>query len=212
MRLKDFLSSDIISESTKKEKIHLNIKYSSSLHIDDEMCTDLTKILEKEFPEDNISLDFYSGRLTVLFSNINDNNFQHIMEYEKDLNTYIKNFSKENMVVLVPDFSRLYCEGFPTRKIEYPTITLELTEPTSLSGLDKFIFASQSFEIVNAEKVTDSALSVMKIKCPNVYIAVVKNASGGWRNIIQEFIDAKSDILECQEELIGAGFKEYAKL
>jgi hypothetical protein len=38
----------------------------------------------------------------------------------------------------------------------------------------------------------------------------VKNSE--WAEIIENHLVADRDILECQEELIDKGFKEYAKL
>ena len=115
------------------------------------------------------------------------------------------------------------CDGFPKFTIKLDTnstiwpdrfwINCKTSKGnlTSLSGLDKVVpYKVIGFE--NPQLIKSNVLSLLRIKqLVNIDLAGSFDDNLEWFHILDNHLEDK-DILQCQEDLIDAGLKDYAKL
>lgn len=100
-------------------------------------------------------------------------------------------------------------------KVNFNTIYIMVKASSDfekLTGLDKLIECRSLF-LVAPGTIDGNVLSILKIKGIK-HFAVFGFAKAGkeWPPIIRKYVVNKGSILDCQEELIKNGLKEYAKL
>lgn len=136
----------------------------------------------------------------------------------------IKSFRKEIIRVLTPILSNLekqveieyvetlliFPDGLPSFKVSYPRIRVDNPVKGSISGIEKLIGECESLEINECENIEGGVLSLFKLDIEHIELSSDFNPK--WIQIIQQHLDHNRDILECREELIQAGLKDYAKL
>ena len=85
---------------------------------------------------------------------------------------------------------------------------------TSLKGIDKHISEVQGRIYFNANKIKSNVLGLLRIKgVTEISTSADYRKQHGWK--LEEILNdhlRKGDIMDCQDELIDAGFEEYAKL
>ena len=95
--------------------------------------------------------------------------------------------------------------GFP--KWVGENINSENNQLTSLQNIHKQILHIGGFLNLTKNPIKSHILGILLIKeLKEVY------ANGRQFTIINDHIEGDKDVLECQEELISAGYKEFAKL
>lgn len=109
--------------------------------------------------------------------------------------------------------SKLYLiDGLPPFPIEWDEIIIEVVKDFTFTSIEKLISNSELLSIENAHKIKPSGvLSLFKLKNVTDVFFESANPKPEWIKIVSKHLDADKDILECREELIAAGFKDYAK-
>ena len=144
------------------------------------------------------------------------------IEIEKHFEAIINNALKGITEVNRPHtVITLICSIFPPKeKLSADIVHLKLPQKDiSFSKINDHIQYCQKLRITNISKITDSVLGLLRIKglkTPIIHHLVgVKGADPGktmkWVETINKYISS-GDVLECQEDLIDAGLKDYAKL
>lgn len=148
--------------------------------------------LEKDFDEHNvgnyvhdyiIKLEPYLGKIKILTGNVNA-------------------FGSFVISTEVPDFKI---------KCKYMSFDLILPE-RSFHNVHKMIECEELTFTGNLLNIKDSALGLLLIKGLTHLDFGMRNKSIPWVEIIFRHFKGDRDVLECQEELIEKGFKNYAKL
>ncbi len=109
-------------------------------------------------------------------------------------------------------YGKLEYYGVPMSLIDYKVIKLFFnTRSLALSGFNKMIGKNcVQLDISNMDFVQSNVLSLLllpktcKIKCNTI--------KEPWVKIVDKHLQCDRDILECQEELITNGLRQYAKL
>ena len=99
--------------------------------------------------------------------------------------------------------------------IDYGDIVIEVpinSRLTSLSGIGKRL-KCEILGFKRANRIQEAALSIMQIKDLE-QIAFMDQLSKNekWLVIIRDHVIGDGDLMECQEDLIQAGLKQYARL
>ena len=111
-------------------------------------------------------------------------------------------------------------KGLPEHTINTPntTVLMNCFGPTvytnTLSGLDKKILACEFFQLTGSEAIEKNVLSILRLKAKKIYLIDDDNIRGRkikWAEIVNKHLEDR-DILQCQEDLIDAGLKDFAKL
>jgi len=104
-------------------------------------------------------------------------------------------------------------KGLPTFLTKVEHVDIICQDNQVLTRIDKLI-KCEYLSIYECDKIIGNVLSVMKIPT-STYIwfqSSFKSKLPDWAEIINDCLIGDRDILDCQEELISAGYKEYAKL
>jgi hypothetical protein len=107
--------------------------------------------------------------------------------------------------------TNLISHGLPNQKLQWETIEIICPSNFSLTGISKVI-DKECIELFfsNVDNITGGILDIFKIdKSVNIYFHV-NTITPKWANIAYKHLEDR-DILECQEELITNGLKQYAK-
>jgi hypothetical protein len=99
-------------------------------------------------------------------------------------------------------------------KIDWPEVNLSYRKNThhqdiTLINISKFLHTESIF-IYGDDEVKSGGLGLLKIK-ELKKIVNLNDAEEKWLSIVKAYIKSK-DILNCQEELIDAGLKDFAKI
>lgn len=98
-------------------------------------------------------------------------------------------------------------------KVEFVNVlyNLEYSNITSLAGIDKQVVCCDLL-FKNAEKIKSNVLGIFKIKnIQRVSSVDMISKNAEWYKIVRNCLRDKEDFLDCQEALISAGLKDYAK-
>lgn len=101
----------------------------------------------------------------------------------------------------------------PHFKVKCKYMSLDLILPErSFHNVHKMIECEELTFTGNMLNIKDSVLGLLLIKGLTYLDFGIKNKKAPWVQIIFNHFKGDKDVLECQEELIENGFKEYAKL
>jgi hypothetical protein len=110
------------------------------------------------------------------------------------------------------DISIFLYNGLPRKKIFAPTVILKIRDKITLTNIDKLL-QCEKLQIQDPEKITGNVLGVLKIKGLTNLSILDFYRDVSWANLLIKYVHNKTfDIIACQEELIEAGLKDYAKL
>jgi hypothetical protein len=202
MRLKEFLKED---NGLSKISLVLNLRTSSfGLELKDSAVKSL-----KEFFNDRKTDITFSDNLHVEFLELSRSDVSHkslASLYDNTVRIVAKSLNSSSRLT-VGHF--LLCMGMPTFPVSYHDIVLYAQPNMNLIGINKFIMADE-FQIDKCENITGYVLSVLKVDSKSIFLSASENIE--WMEIVNKYLASNRDIIDCQEELIEAGFKEYAKL
>jgi hypothetical protein len=174
-----------------------------------EMCNELSELMP------NKKIDCYFANTLIVSVDIDKSEKNITLEYQnkitKEVEDNLNKMLHSIMQTKVVTSSLLIREQLPEDiKIQANIADLYLpwAKPFSLSGFDKQLLSCRILNIKFPEKIIGGTLSLLKIKDLHT---INCDISPEWLNIIKKHLTSK-DILECQEELITNGFREYAKL
>jgi hypothetical protein len=96
--------------------------------------------------------------------------------------------------------------------LEFPEVNLDFAKNknVSLSGINKFLNCEYIL-LSGGENISSSMLSLLLIKRLKKLIHITDNDTK-LIDIFNKHLSSGKDILECQEELITNGYRQYAKL
>ena len=100
--------------------------------------------------------------------------------------------------------------SFENESIYINTYPLESSDKYSISGIDKYIGECNYLEICNAQNIVGGVLGIFRIKDAYQIRITFAKIKPEWVTIVEKHLKSK-DILQCQEDLIDAGLKDYAK-
>lgn len=108
----------------------------------------------------------------------------------------------------------IYCEWPPAFPIKAPdyTVNVQLTEPVSSKEISKYIKSTHTLSIQSTKYLT-GLLGLLNLdeKVGGIEFDVAGPQFYKAEEIFNKHFNSDRDILECQEDLISAGSKEYAK-
>ena len=142
-----------------------------------------------------------------------ENALEHLFENSIDVvSNYIEDLPIGPMEIDYSTSHLLYDGGLPAFPVSYSNITINISPDMTLSGIDKVISNTEELMINYCEFLKPSpVLSLLRLKKVR-WIHVECITRPNWVSILNKYIDNNRDILDCQEELIQAGLREYAKL
>lgn len=115
-------------------------------------------------------------------------------------------FNKFNLTFSLNE-ETLLLNDVPSSKVQ--TKRIELTAQESLAGIHKVISNCEYIEISWLTNVNQNALGLVLLDTDELYFdGIIPD----WAKIIMQHFKAGKDVLECQEQLIENGYKQYAKL
>lgn len=101
----------------------------------------------------------------------------------------------------------LILNDVPSSKVQ--TKRIELIAQESLAGIHKVISNCEYMEISWLQNVKQNALGLVLLDTDDLYF---EGNVPEWAKIIMKHFKSGKDVLDCQEELIENGYKQYAKL
>jgi hypothetical protein len=193
-------------------KLTLIIGLTLENDITAETFTKAEQIIKNEFPKIKLFLNLTKDSITidVLEMKSSDCNTPNLENISEKIISEVK-YCGENMKFKIEEhiYVQLSSEGVPTAPISFEEIVLDANKNDTLTGIEKNIKAFTLY-LRQCEHISGGVLSLLKMT--DVTEVYLEGTNCGWMEIVQKHLDGDGDILECQEELIEAGFKEYAKL
>jgi hypothetical protein len=109
--------------------------------------------------------------------------------------------------------SHVLANGIPKFEIDYEMVIVYVKPGDTFSGIEKIITLSKEMHFNHCRNVKGNVLSLLKLNTSDLSL-FSDDGSGDleWITIVEKHFNGDKDVLECQEELIEAGYKEYAKL
>jgi hypothetical protein len=212
---------ELLNEQIKSTLIKLSYEFSCDNNQSNELKRKKIEIMKK--------IDEQAGKGCFSSIYINSNGFtigliiperelDAIHIYVDDIKFVLKQYLDMQHVKEDDDDRRcdvfLY-DDFPKLEhlINFPAIYLTATTSASLKGIHKAIGECDWLSIEKCENIKSSVLGLVILakKMP----VTLKCSSGNlpdWVPILNRHLTGDKDILECQEELITNGLKEFAKL
>lgn len=103
----------------------------------------------------------------------------------------------------IPDWCKLEYDHFEFR--------LRFSKMTDFKDVHKHIQSTEDVTILNGEKIQSHVLGFMMMpKLQSIYTE--QNNPAEWIKVVQYHLQTDRDLLDCQEDLISKGLKEYAKI
>jgi hypothetical protein len=199
-------------------KIHFDKSQYKGLISDFERNPKHQQLLDafKEFGgNEEFSAYFVDNEFTFVF-NVSDTSIidtqEHLNEFMKKIQTALESFLNiENSKLAFPETISVYCwAGLPKIFVGCNKLHLILNKgKLTLTDLHKYCDV-ETLAFYGLENVTGNVLSILKMKKLK-QIQYSGDDKIEWLDIVKKYIDSK-DIIACQEELIEAGLKEFAKL
>ena len=106
--------------------------------------------------------------------------------------------------------SILEYKGLPSSFIEFPYIVIECQPGQVLTGLHKLV-KCDILDLTACENVVGHVLSLMQINQKTDIDLRGKKLDPEWCLIVRDHLEER-DLLDCKEELMNNGLKEYAKI
>lgn len=202
--------------------VHISRTYKVELHPGEDRTLSRFKLKPQlENIKDVYEATIYIGAdnsldCRILLPILNENDITSVDKIFEEIENKIKenSFVKDSYVIqgnLV-----IITDELPDFKVSFSKIILNFgalsNKPVSLHNIHKILDCG-ILEINGANLVKDSVLGILAMKRLKMIDYFNLNAQPEWYKIvIKHFESPAKDILECQEELIENGLKEYAKL
>jgi hypothetical protein len=103
---------------------------------------------------------------------------------------------------------------FPSlpKKINFPNICIKTTGiPSTLAGISKIIGECEKLEVADCRAISGNVLGLIPLS-KNMKIVLTYGNRCQWSIIVEKHLRGDRDLLDCKEELMTEGLKEYAKL
>jgi len=177
--------------------------------------TRLTKNIKFVFPKANVT--FEQEACITVFDNITQSHLEEVDILNNDVIQTVQETIGDTKGEPI-DWGKYYLEfdGVPSFRVNVENVTIHCMDNTyGLSGIDKVI-GSGVIELVisDFEKIKGNILSLAKIGThTDVYIESLKN--GNLQRQIGDMLDkhrSSKNVFGFQEDLIDAGYKDYAEL
>ena len=132
-----------------------------------------------------------------------------VVEKVRQLNKHLTNHEYHVNIILSINF-------IPEKEIKFPTEFGEIAGQLDCTNLDNLknmnVFENfNQISILNCQNIKRNVLSILQLKWCEIYFNFLEKRKYEWIKIIDEYQNSK-DILQCQEDLIDAGLREFAKL
>jgi hypothetical protein len=194
---------DIMQNSKELGNVefHLDINYKGFADVKQFKAN-----LKQFFKKYKIEVNLFIKNVHISFKQLNEQNGnKHALEHIENV---IVSMCDELFEVYYFE-SELQSVGFPTYKLEWQNILLSVEPNQSISGLDKVIGPCQSLVISQCHNVVGGVLSLLLID--RIPFLTFNTIEPKWLAIIDKHLENERDVLECQEELITNGLRQYAK-
>jgi hypothetical protein len=163
-----------------------------------------------------IFIEFTLNDIIIIIEDLSRDNCQwtsieKICEISKEVIDLIFEENSENelenrkfllMFLGVPTFPISMNEG---------SILISCKKGDTISRIDRIIGDCDCIEFERTDDIVGGVLSLLKLKQRKIQLDYPLN-SPSWQEIVIHYLNGDRDILDCQEELISAGYKEYARL
>jgi hypothetical protein len=113
----------------------------------------------------------------------------------------------DSIKIPFPETSYVTCSGFPKLFVGTKNLYMNCSKVPSLSGSNKIINC-EKLKFCFAHNIKGNILSLMIMS----KLKKVEATTTDWLDIINKHLTGDRDLLDCKEELMNAGLKEYAKL
>jgi len=212
---------ELLNEEIKGPLIKLCYEFSCDNNQSNELKRKKIEIMKK--------IDEQAGKGCFSSININSNGFticllipereiDAIHVYIDDIKFVLKQYL--DMQHIKEDDDDRRCEIFLyseftnfEHKINFPAIYLTVAAPSSLKAIHKVIGECDWLSIEKCENI-DSCVLGLVLLAKNMPVTLKCTSSNlpDWVPILNRHLTSDKDVLECQEELITNGLKEFAKL
>ena len=183
-----------------------------------ELVDNIKRIISEVSNIKNVSIiDISGGRLKLTLNNIGVNiagdRTEQVRIYHEIVNELNKQLNLD--LELYDDSSIEYwgivCHGYPPFKLDCEYVYIWCKPNMKLTNIDKLIKGDE-ITFNRCETIVGNVLSLLRIKHDSLFLFSNTKPVPEWIPIVTSHLKGNKDILDCQDELIDAGFKEYAKL
>jgi hypothetical protein len=198
-----------LNYSTSDMKFNLgSIHRSSEIRM---FLDDFGALIKEDYPQSKTNFFPSEGNLYSTIPITKNETLQFFEDFKFTVLSKAHSFIDEKTIFLT-DHTILVEREIPEWcKLTYPSFvfTAENSPITDFHNVHKHIQATSSITIVKAERIKSSVLGFMLM--PELETIYRSNICE-WVKIINRHLKGERDILDCQEEFITKGLKEYAKL
>jgi hypothetical protein len=125
-----------------------------------------------------------------------------------DMYHIIYNRYKQSNVV---GSSYVNCINLPKFLVEWGQICIFVRRMNSLAGIHK-VLNCEYLTVENMKSIKSNVLGILQIKNIDSFWVYGTEQKPEWALIIEKHLNIDKDLLDCKEELMSKGLKEYAKL
>lgn len=192
------------------------MKFTVHYDVSRENKNTITKYFEK-YNNDINYVEMDDSILTVIFKYNDQSKFHSetldevFFDVKEKFDVQLEQLTDGQNTIAFHERFLVFYGQMPTFKIDYPHIEIDIEPDNDLSTLYKFIECDYlTFNLFNNVKPHKGLLNILRIKAKKFIISqtVLKSA---WANIYEKYLNGTRDMMDCQEELIQAGLKEYGK-
>jgi hypothetical protein len=145
------------------------------------------------------------------------NDKQYINKLENNLADIITNYYKsiEKNIHITPDKYKLLFNNIPKEQLNCSFTDIMLMNKVNLIDIDIKTILKNITDLVfiGPQNITGGVLKFLQLKAKIRFIGLNKSGNNPpWIQILEKHLAGDRDILACQEELLEAGLKDYAKL
>ncbi len=211
---KQFLKEDN-SEYVIKLIVEFSIRYEDIEDYLKEQKETIIKNIEEKTNTKVFFFDIRKHSFSIELKINNDNQLTQLMQIEKEVVDILEKYNSNDSFQHLPNDTNLELlvnHSLPQHiKISFPYIYITAQGPTSFKGINKIIGDFELLQIRNNSKITDSVLGLLLLNKTNRKISLLFSKNE-WVKILNKHLENDNDVLECQEELITNGLRQYAKL
>ena len=214
-RFKDFLTESQ-SGNTFQFSVYgyLNVKMSDEtfMKIRDVVQPDLEcGYIDINSQQDNITFTYYRLPYNVCGrDNLNEILVRTIDEFTSEMHNFLSSNGDE--FEFTDGSSILTSLGMPTTPMDWEHGLIYIEKGDSLKGIEKLVSLCDSVSFDDCHNLETGLLNLMKIpKKVTVYFDGIPTKAP-WIKIVTKHLMGERNLLDCKEELMNAGYKEYAKL
>jgi hypothetical protein len=211
---KQFLKEDNNAEYEIKLYLEYMIRYEDIVDYLNEQKENIIDTIKQKTNVNTIDINIRQHSFSIILT-IEDTQLNNLKSIENTIidileqhnNDSFQYFNQDTNIELI-----LLNNQLPKNiKINFPQIYISPMRPISFKGINKIIGDFKILDIRNAKNITDSILGLLLLNKSDRKISVIFSTLQ-WTKIVNNCLMADTDILECQEELITNGLRQYAKL